>query len=159
MGQEPPRILADCMLGRLAKWLRLMGYDTAYHNAATDLELARRARSEGRVLVTSDRELARRRGLRTILVRSQVLDEQVREVCNVLPRPAARLTARCALCNQQLEAATRDEISHLLPSYVLRTHDEFQRCPGCGRIYWPGSHFEAISAQIRQFFPEDTAGE
>ena len=159
MGQKPPRLLADCMLGRLARWLRLMGYDTAYDNSATDLELARRSRSEGRILLTGDRELAGRRGLRTILVGSQVLEDQVREVYAALPLRGTRREARCALCNEALEAVTRDDASHLVPPFILRTHDEFQRCPGCGRVYWPGSHFEAIKAQIREFLAEDTRGE
>jgi uncharacterized protein with PIN domain len=86
MDDEPIRLLVDGMLGTLAKWLRLLGYDTAYDNVASDAELARQARAEGRVLLTRDRELSKRRGLRTLLIESQVLEEQVREVQEHLSR-------------------------------------------------------------------------
>ncbi|RME40127.1 MAG: hypothetical protein D6793_00070, partial [Thermoflexia bacterium] len=74
------RFLADGMLGRLARWLRLLGYDTAYENHADDLELARRARAEGRILLTRDRALAARKGLRALLIESEDVQEQVRQV-------------------------------------------------------------------------------
>jgi uncharacterized protein with PIN domain len=157
MDDEAPRLLADCMLGRLAKWLRLLGYDTAYDNAATDLELARRARSEARVLLTRDQELAARTGLRTLLIESQVLDDQVSQVAANLPRPPHPPCTRCAVCNSLLRAVTTEEITHLVPPYVLSKHRQFHRCPGCGRVYWPGSHFRAIREQIARFSAHDGA--
>jgi uncharacterized protein with PIN domain len=151
MDGEPLRLLADGMLGKLAKWLRLLGYDTAYDNAATDPELARRARAEGRVLLTRDHELATRRGLRTLLIQSEILEEQVREVQGTLGPPPAPALSRCAVCNAALEPVSPDEITDRLPLYVLRTQHEFRRCPGCGRIYWPGSHVEGMRDQLEQF--------
>ena len=155
MNDEPLRLLADGMLGRLAKWLRLLGYDVAYDNAGTDLELARRARAEGRVLLTRDRELAARRGLRTLLIRSQVLEEQVREVRNNLGPPPHPALSRCAVCNSVLEPISHDQAAQLVPPHVLRTQPEFRHCPGCGRVYWPGSHLQAIRAQLDAFTPEE----
>jgi len=151
MNDEPLRLLADGMLGRLAKWLRLLGYDTAYDNAATDPELARRARAEGRVLLTRDRELAARRGLRTLLIQSEVLEEQVREVRDGLPPPPHPALSRCTVCNGVLEPASPAEIAGRVPPYVLRTQTKFHRCPGCGRVYWPGSHLRAMRSQMEKF--------
>jgi uncharacterized protein with PIN domain len=151
MDDEPLRLLADGMLGKLAKWLRLLGYDTAYDNTATDPELARRARAEGRVLLTRDRELAGRRGLHTLLIQSEVLEEQVREVKDALGPPPDSALSRCAVCNAALESISPDQIADRLPPYVLRTQPEFYRCPGCGRIYWPGSHVEEMREQLEQF--------
>ena len=155
MDDEAPRLLADCMLGRLAKWLRLLGYDTAYDNAATDLQLAHRARSENRMLLTRDQELAARTGLRTLLIESQVLEDQVSEVVANLRRPTHPPCARCAVCNSLLRAVTREDITHLVPPYVLSAHRQFHRCPGCGRVYWPGSHFGAIRERIARFAARD----
>lgn len=146
-----PRLLADCMLGRLARWLRLLGYDTVYENDATDHELARRARDEGRVLLTRDRQLSQRRGLRTILIRSQDLEEQVQEVRDALGPPKTSCLSRCTICNAVLEEVSAREIRNSVPSYVLKTHAEFRRCPQCGRVYWSGSHVDRMNEQLEGF--------
>jgi len=156
MNDEPLRLLADGMLGRLARWLRLLGYDTAYDNAATDPELARRARAEGRVLLTRDHELAARHGLRTLLIQSQALEEQVREVRDALGPPSHAALSRCAVCNTALRPISPAEIADRVPSYILKTQTEFRRCPGCGRVYWPGSHLQAMRSQIKKLTPGET---
>lgn len=152
----PLKLLADGMLGRLARWLRLLGYDTAYDNAATDAELARRARAEGCVLLTRDHELAARRGLRTLLIQSQEIEEQVRQVWEALGPPPGPALSRCAVCNHALEPVAPAEIADRVPPYVLRTQAEFHRCPGCGRVYWPGSHLRAMRGHMDQFLKEET---
>jgi len=155
MNDEPLRLLADGMLGRLAKWLRLLGYDTAYDNTASDHELARRARAERRILLTRDRELAERRGLRTLLIHSEALEEQVRQVQEALGPPPGPPLSRCAVCNAVLEPVSAEAIAGRVPPYVLRTQSAFRRCPGCGRIYWPGSHLQAMRDRIGGFNPDD----
>lgn len=151
MNQKRLRLLADGMLGRLAKWLRLMGYDTAYDNVAADPELARRARAEGRVLLTRDRELASRRGLHTLLIQSEVLEEQVQEVQAALGPPPDPALSRCAVCNTELESIAPADVASRVPPYVLRTQSDFRRCPGCGRVYWPGTHVEEMREQMGEW--------
>ena len=151
MGTEPLKLLADCMLGRLTKWLRLLGYDTVYDNQAADPELARRARAEGRVLLTRDHELAARRGLRTLLIDSETLEKQVKQVRAVLGPPPQPPLSRCAVCNTPLDPVTPDQVKHLVPPYILQAHTEFRRCPGCERVYWPGSHAEHVHTQLARF--------
>jgi len=151
MDYTPPRLLLDCMLGRLAKWLRLIGYDAAYEKSAGDHELARRARAEARVLLTRDHELAGRRGLRALLICSQVLDEQVQQVAAAFPIPPSARRPRCSLCNCPLDPVEHSEIADRVPPYILRAHSEFHQCSCCGRIYWPGSHFEAIQESIDRY--------
>ena len=151
MNDESLRLLADGMLGRLAKWLRLLGYDTAYDKTASDPELAHRARAEGRVLLTRDRELSARRGLRTLLIQSEVLEEQVREVQDGLGPPPHPPLSRCAVCNAVLEHLSPAEVADRVPPYVLSTQTEFRYCPGCGRVYWPGSHLRAMRSQMEKF--------
>ena len=153
----PIRFLADGMLGTLAKWLRLLGYDTAYDNFAADPELARRARAEGRVLLTRDHELAARRGLRALLIRSEVLEEQVREVVSRFGPPPQPALSRCGVCNTVLEPVTPEEVADRVPPYVLQTQTEFRRCPGCGRIYWPGTHVQRMRERAARFFDQDGA--
>jgi len=136
------------MLGRLAKWLRLLGYDTAYDNDATDHELARRARAEDRILLTRDHQLSERRGLQTLLIRSQDLEAQVREVRDALGPPDDPSLSRCSLCNVALEDAAAEDVGDRIPPYVLATHTAFRRCPECGRIYWSGSHVETMEEQL-----------
>lgn len=151
MDDEPLRLLADGMLGRLAKWLRLLGYDTAYENDAADAELARRARAEDRVLLTRDSELAARRGLRALLIRSEVLEDQVREVQGAFGPPPDPTLSRCAVCNASLKQVRSDAVADRVPAYVLRTQAEFRQCPGCGRVYWPGTHVDEIREQLAEF--------
>jgi len=148
VSEGPLRLLADGMLGRLARWLRLLGYDTAYENDADDLHLARRARAEGRILLTRDRALAARRGLRTLLIESEVVEEQVRQVWQILGPPPDPALSRCSLCNLPLQPVPRDEVADRVPPYVLRTHRAFHICPGCGRVYWAGTHLEQMRRQM-----------
>jgi uncharacterized protein with PIN domain len=136
------------MLGTLAKWLRLLGYDTAYDNVAGDPELARRSRAEGRVLLTRDRELSERRGLRTVLIQSEVLEEQVQEVQSALGPPPDPALSRCAVCNTELESIGPADVASRVPPFVLRTQSDFRRCPGCGRVYWPGTHVAEMHDQL-----------
>jgi uncharacterized protein with PIN domain len=148
------RLLADVMLGRLTKWLRLLGYDTEYENDAEDVDLARRARAEGRILLTRDRELAGRTGLQTLFVESEVLEEQVRQVRESLGPPPDPTLSRCSVCNVQLELADRDRVTGRVPAYILRTQQQFRICPGCERVYWRGTHLEKMEQMLDGFFSD-----
>ncbi len=146
-----PRFVCDAMLGTLARWLRLFGYDTVFLGPEDDRTLARLAANEDRWLLTRDRELAAA-GPRTLLVRSESLEAQLREVfarLGLSPGPTLE-RARCAECNGELEPATPDEVAGDVPPYVARTADRFRRCRGCSRVYWPGSHGGRIVARMRR---------
>ncbi len=136
------------MLGRLAKWLRLLGYDTAFLNDASDHELARIARAERRILLTRDRALAARRGLDTLLIHSEQLDEQLEQVQDALGLPPVPSLSRCSVCNVALDDLSPAEAADRVPPYIRRTHSEFRHCPSCHRVYWPGSHVEAMDEQL-----------
>ena len=154
MSEGSLKLLADCMLGRLAKWLRLLGYDTAYENDASDHELARCARAEGRVLLTRDRELAGRRGLDTLLITSEELEEQVRQVQKALGPPPDSSLSRCSVCNGRLKEVAAADVVDRVPPYVHRTHSEFFRCTECDRVYWRGSHVREMEAELEGFSPD-----
>ena len=144
-----PRFLCDAMLGSLARWLRLMGFDTAYEADAEDAALARRAAAEGRWLLTRDRELAAA-GPRTVWIRAETLEDQLVEVFERLglePEPG-RLGSRCAACNDTVRPVARKAVAGSVPPFVLATVDGFRVCQGCGRVYWRGSHVARIEERI-----------
>ena len=151
-----PRVLCDAMLGSLARWLRLFGYDAEY-SGAEDGVLVERARREGRWLLTRDRELASV-GPKTLLVRAEELDDQLVEVFTRLGlRPEVTLaTARCSRCNGTLVELERSTAGSLVPPFVARTAPRFRQCSRCGTVYWPGSHTGRILARMQRIM--DRAG-
>lgn len=147
-GQEEPRFIADSMLGSLARWLRLIGYDTLYDPAAADRELVHRARAEARILLTRDRPLAARRGVRTLFIDSQTLAEQMRQVITAFGLRLNEDGRRCSVCNGPLQRVDPAAVRERVPPYVLRTHTLFRACADCGRVYWPGTHWQELEAQL-----------
>jgi hypothetical protein len=145
-----PRFIADAMLGRLAKWLRLLGVDTVYDRAITDAALIRRAAAEGRVLLTRDRRLLRRRALPAhLLIRSDDFRAQLREVLAAFPMdPHAEWLSRCARCNSPLQPLPAAAARAVVPAYVRATQTRFLHCARCQRIYWPATHVERIRAEL-----------
>ena len=146
-----PKLFADAMLGALARWLRVLDVDVAYDPALDDPELVQRAVAEGRTILTRDRKLTERRLARNhILIRSDDVDEQVRQVLGELGiRPdLRRLLGRCLRCNLPLEEMEAEAARARVPPYVARTQEEFRACPGCGRIYWRGTHVDRMARRL-----------
>jgi uncharacterized protein with PIN domain len=144
------RLLCDHMLGTLAKWLRFMGYDTAYPGPLDDTELLALAEREDRVLVTRDKELAGR-SARALRVRSDELDEQVREVASALGLKLVDPLSRCSLCNAPLVPARLEDIGDLVPEGVRARHAAFWQCPSCHKVYWQGSHWDKMVERLAHF--------
>jgi uncharacterized protein with PIN domain len=146
-----PCFFADAMLGRLARWLRILGYDTRYEAHIDDAELVRRALQEKRVILTRDRALPEEfRVSALVLVEAERPAEQLRELVRRFQLdPEAKLFTRCSRCNANLEPVARDEIAGRVPQRVLRDQPRFKSCPNCGRIYWEGTHVERIRRAIR----------
>jgi hypothetical protein len=137
-----PRFCADAMLGRLARWLRVLGYDTTFEAHVEDAALVELALREGRIVLTRDRELPRRWRVPSCLVRrSDAPLEQLREVVERSGLdPRRPLFRRCTRCNALTRAAERAEVEGRVPVRVWRREERFTVCPGCGRVYWAGSH-------------------
>jgi uncharacterized protein with PIN domain len=136
------------MLGRLASWLRLMGYDAAFLADTDDVAVMRQARAESRLILTRDRGLAARRGVRAILIDSQNLEEQLAQVKDEIGLPSEPVVPRCSVCNTQLLPLSHEAARDRVPPYIWRTQREFTHCPGCRRVYWPGTHWQAIRRQL-----------
>jgi uncharacterized protein with PIN domain len=148
---QPKKLLADGMLGRLARWLRILGYDTAFDAEADDWTLVRRARAQGRLLLTRDRQLASRRGAPALLIESEELAEQVRQVIETVgPSPEGAFT-RCPVCNQRLAPLSHEEARGRVPPHVHRTQHEFHLCPACDRVYWRGTHWQRMRETLDDF--------
>jgi uncharacterized protein with PIN domain len=136
-----PRFVADVMLGRLARWLRAMGYDTAYNPAWDDGQLAEIARAEQRVLLTRDVELTRRRGIQCVLIRDDRVFEQLAQLRREQPLTDAGAFTRCIECNAELRQVDAQTVAARVPPYVLATQTRFKQCPQCAKIYWRGTHW------------------
>ncbi|MER6944930.1 Mut7-C RNAse domain-containing protein [Nonomuraea sp. NPDC000554] len=139
-----PRFLLDVHLGTLARRLRLLGIDTAYHNDMDDPSLVVQANEEHRVLVTQDRGLLRRRALWLgAYVRGSRPDDQLRDLLDRFA-PPLRPWTRCTACNGELSPVSKHEVAPLLEAGTRRTYDVYGRCHDCGQIYWHGAHSERL---------------
>jgi uncharacterized protein with PIN domain len=135
------RFMADAMLGRLARWLRTLGYDTRFDASIEDAELARRAILEERTVLTRDRSFPHEWRVPRVLVLEATRPlEQLREVARAERLDQRRLFTRCSMCNSRLEPSTRDGVARRVPERVLASCEQFRACPRCGRVYWEGSH-------------------
>lgn len=150
---ELPRFIADAMLGRLARWLRTLGYDTAYDDAIADDDLVRRAWVEGRHILTRDRRLFEEWRIEGVLIRSDKTLEQLREVVAALGlRRPSRLFTRCRVCNGALRSAEREAVADRVPPRVWQREESFIECGECGRVYWEGSHTERMRQVVETVF-------
>ena len=147
-----PIFIADAMLGGLARWLRLLGFDTVYEAGIADAMLVRRAIEEDRAILTQDRRLPVEWHLPEVyLVQAEEPRAQLAEVVRVFDLGAqARLFTRCNRCNTALERLETEEIVVRVPPRVRERHRVFFHCPGCGRVYWHGSHTERIRRAVEQ---------
>lgn len=144
------RFLLDNHLGRLAAYLRMLGFDSLYRNDYQDDELARVAAQETRILLTRDRRLLMRREVRFgYCPRSLQSSEQIREVIARFDLPSrARPFYRCLRCNTPLIPIEKETVAHLLQPLTHKYFNTFRRCPTCGHLFWKGSHFDRMQAMI-----------
>lgn len=149
------RFAADAMLGRLARWLRVLGYDTWYDIALADPVLVDLAADEDRVLLTRDRHLLQElRPARAHEVREDDPLRQLRDLVLALQlEPPRELFTRCLLDNTPLEALPEDVALPLLPEGVRGLAGTVRRCPSCGRLYWDGSHVRRMRAALERVLP------
>lgn len=136
--------IADSMLGRLARWLRFMGFDTLYYPDIADDKLIRIAREQDRFILTRDTRLVKRRGLKKyVLISSNDTFQQFLELIENLQLKRFHLFRRCVACNGQLmEIADKSEVKDAVPEFVLLNSNMFVRCESCGKIFWEGSHLK-----------------
>jgi uncharacterized protein with PIN domain len=145
-----PRLLLDAHLGRVTKYLRILGLDAAFDERLDDGALAQVSREEKRILVTRDRELLKRTAVtHGCWIRAQTPRAQAAELIDRLDLGSrlAPLT-RCLECNVPLVSVSSDSVKHAVPAAVLARHHDFTRCPACCRVYWFGSHVRRMQALV-----------
>ena len=141
-----PRFVLDTHLGKLARHLRMAGFDCLYRNDYRDCEIVTAAVAEGRIILTRDKGLLKRRLVtHGYFVRATESEEQLREVVRALQLEAGlRPFGRCRECNAELNDVPKAQVLARLPEKVRGAYERFQHCPGCGRIYWKGTHYARL---------------
>ena len=144
-----PTFLLDGMLGSLARWLRIMGYDSVYRKDLADGDMLNMLGE--RSLLTRDKQLAQRAGPRGFYLESDDLDLQLSAVAERFGlRPDPERT-RCTACNGELEKAAKDEIRDEVGEGTWNGHQDFWRCRECGKVYWQGAHWKNIRRRLEAF--------
>ena len=156
---ERPRFLIDLNVGRLAKWLRVMGYDAVFLPDADDGELLRVAKMQGRVLVTRDRYILERRVVtsgeaKVLLVSSDDFRRQMHELASTLSLDFQSSFSRCIECNQALRSIAKEQVEERVPPFVFSTQEQFHECRQCRRLYWRGTHWHNMRAELATFTRE-----
>lgn len=148
------KFLCDQMLGTLAKWLRLFGFDTFYANAEIDdKELLEIAKKENRVIVTRDKQfvrMSRKENLSVVEIASIDIDEQLKLVLKGVDIDEDVVLSRCSVCNTVLDDVKKSDVEDSIPERVFKNNEKFWCCKKCDKIYWTGSHYDKIISKINK---------
>ena len=147
------KFLCDQMLGSLAKWLRIYGFDTFYANSTiSDDKIIKISKKENRCLITRDEELAfrcKKENIKILYFKILDLDKQIKFVLNDLVVDKEKILSRCILCNSELYDIKKDKIKDEIPIKVFQKHKKFWFCKKCNKIYWQGSHYDNMIQKIK----------
>lgn len=146
------KFFADSMLGTLARWMRTLGYDVLYDSGIDDSALLMRAAQEGRIVLTRDTLLMKRRMAkgRALFIEGEELGAQLRQVAALFPIEKEKLLTRCLRCNALLERIDKETVREKVPPHVFTTQDEFSECPACSRVYWGATHRQRMLEDLRK---------
>ncbi|MBN1913609.1 MAG: Mut7-C RNAse domain-containing protein [Candidatus Omnitrophica bacterium] len=139
-------------LGRLLKWLRILGYDAEYFKQDNLSSLLIAALKDERIILTRNHRLPKATAIKILFIHSQKIKDQVVEVLKALdirPKPQEMFT-RCILCNKPLESVAKAKIKDKVPEYVFKTQEDFIGCPQCRRIYWQGTHWGNVAKTLEE---------
>jgi uncharacterized protein with PIN domain len=140
----------DRTAGRLARWLRILGLDAEYAATCDEASITRRARQSGRIVASRNRNLVGRLKGQSILLISEHLGDQIRQVLDKVGWDRCEPFSRCSVCNVALLPVAREKVKGRVPEYVYRRQDRFAVCPVCGRYYWRGTHCDRMQEEIER---------
>ena len=152
---DAPKFIADCHLGKLAKYMRLMGFDTLFFPHIEDDELITIANEENRIILTRDRDLSQCKNAHVLFLEPTDTKTQLKTLidCYKLKEHPV-LFSRCIVCNTQLQVIEKEKIEDSLPEIVKKNFDYFEYCPTCDRIYWQGDHYKNMMEFLSQVLKE-----
>jgi len=147
------KFITDGMLGKLTRWLRLLGFDVEYANDMEDKKLMTTAKKEKRILLTRDLELfqqANARGVDAFLVEGRTEAERLACMAKTykFPLEIDITVSRCPKCNTQIKPVAKDSVAEKVEKATFTYYDEFWQCPNCGQIYWQGAHWKKIAKTL-----------
>jgi uncharacterized protein with PIN domain len=148
------KFIVDHNVGKLAKWLRIMGYDSLFFDGEDDWQMVKTALAEERVILTRDTQIMRRGviasgRLKAILIQSDEPEQQIKQVVETLNLDCESMSFTiCLECNHPLVKRTKQQVQDRVPPYVFKTQDQYMECPACRRIYWRGTHWRAMKGEI-----------
>jgi len=146
------KFLVDFMLGRLCKWLRLLGYDVSYFVSDKKSDLIYQSLKEARIILTRDHRLSKKKAIKLVIINSDLLEEQLEQVfseLNIKVDPDEIFT-RCLVCNEILQKAEKEKVKDKIPTYVFQTQKEFSYCPNCQKVYWKGTHWDLAHQLLKK---------
>jgi len=152
-----PKFIADCHLGKLAKYLRLMGVDTLYFPHIEDDKLILIANNEDRIIITRDRSLSQRKHAPTFFLEATDTESQLKTLIDhysLKEHPAP--SSRCIVCNTPLQVIDKETIIETLPKKVKKYFNYFEYCPTCDRVYWHGDHYRHMMAFLEPILKESS---
>lgn len=149
------KFVTDGMLGKLTRWLRMLGHDVEYTSSLDDKELAEKAKKENRILLTRDLKLYQQavaKGTEAFLVESP---NQTSNLANIAKRFKFELEidvklSRCPKCNSKIRSVSKSSVADKIPETTSSNYDEFWQCQGCGQVYWRGAHWKRIEKTLKE---------
>ena len=149
------KLIVDFMCGKLVRWLRVLGFDAEYSRDIDTGRLLKRALREDRIVVTRNTKLSSVPNGHLVLLASEIPEEQIKQVLEDLDLSGEiALFTRCNVCNGLLEDVPKERVRSRVPFYTFQTQEKFKACPGCGRIYWEGTHVGRMKLYIAQLLGE-----
>lgn len=159
-----PKFIVDINAGKLAKWLRIMGYDASLFTDEDDGKMVRIALNENRVILTKDSQIMKRRlitsgKLKAVFIKGDDPKAQLQQIATALNlNYQFKPFSVCLQCNQNLIERRKEEVAELVPPFVLKTQSQYMECPSCHRIFWRGTHWQAMSEELENFMAQKQKG-
>lgn len=150
------KFIVDHNVGKLVKWLRLMGYDAVFFNGADDADMIATALAEDRVVLTRDTQIMKRGvvtggRLKAVLIEGDKSEDQICQVVKALNMDLEyRPFSICLECNEPLREISKQEVKDRVPPYVFQTQDQYMACSKCHRIYWRGTHWQRMNSKLKK---------